>query len=74
MVQKYVHEVKGSMKAEEIKERIVTFNETDGGKRPVMPESNWILPKEKPYEEYSKELEKVFIMKRDRHPRGQTSH
>jgi enoyl-CoA hydratase/carnithine racemase len=65
MAQKYVHEVKGSMKAEDIKERIVTFAETDAGKRPVMPDSNWIYPKEKPYEEYSNELEKVFTMKRD---------
>jgi len=67
MTQKYFHQIKkGTIKAEEIKERIVTFADTDADKRPVMPESNWIFPKEKPYEEYSKELENVFKMKRER--------
>jgi len=66
MAQKYVHEVMGSLKAEDIKERVVTFAETDAGKRPLIPESNWILPREMSFEEYSKELEKVFKIKRDR--------
>ena len=66
MTQKYIHEVKGSMKAEEIKERIVAFAETDANKRPLMPESNWIIPKDKPFEEYSEELGDVIKMKRDR--------
>jgi enoyl-CoA hydratase/carnithine racemase len=66
MAHKYVHEEKGNLKAEEIKERIVPFVETDAGKRPTMPDSNWILPEETSYEEYAEKLAPVFKMKRDR--------
>jgi enoyl-CoA hydratase/carnithine racemase len=64
--QKYFHEEKGSMKAEEIKERVTPFVETDAGKRPLMPDSNWRLPKETPFEEYAEALSPVFKLKRDR--------
>lgn len=52
----------GGKTADEIHERLAPFTESDADRRPKMPESNWYLPKEKTFEEYSKELAPVFHM------------
>jgi enoyl-CoA hydratase/carnithine racemase len=52
----------GGKTADEINERLAPFTKSDADRRAKMPESNWYLPKEKTFEEYSKELEPVFHM------------
>lgn len=49
---------------DQIDEWVPTFTVTDGDRRPVMPESNWILPPEYTFEEYKKILEPVFWLTR----------
>lgn len=60
----YAHERMGHLTRDEITERIPTFQDTDAGLRPEVPECNWKLPEEVPFEEYSKILEPVFQMKK----------
>lgn len=72
----YYHEAMGAtiassdgykaVTADDIHERIPNFVDTDADKRPDFPPSNGIMPVEKTFEEYSKELEKFFSMKLDR--------
>lgn len=61
---KYAHEKYGTLKAEEIDERIPTFDETDADKRPDVSSGTWMMPEEATFEEYSKILEPVFKMKK----------
>lgn len=65
-VSKYAHETPeyAGKKAHEITERIVPFQESDLGKRAIMPKCNWMLPKEVSFEEYKKELEPVFWLEK----------
>jgi enoyl-CoA hydratase/carnithine racemase len=60
----YAHEVKGSIKAEEITERIPPFSTTDADLRPEVDPGTWLLPEEATFEEYSKILSPVFQMKK----------
>jgi len=62
----YAHESYPGMTAAQITERIAPFTDTDADRRPEVPECSWYLPEEKTFEEYSKELESVFWMKKER--------
>lgn len=55
-----------SITADDIKERVPVFADTDAGKRPDLPPSNGYMPKEATFEEYSKELANFFMMKFER--------
>ena len=63
----YAHEQPewNGKKADEITAWVPTFTETDGDRRPVMPECCWYLPPEYTFEEYKKILEPVFWLKRE---------
>lgn len=62
-VLRYVHEEYGDRKADEIHEQLTPFAETDAGKRPDFPFSNYVFLPDKTFEEYSEELKPWFEMK-----------